>query len=154
MTPASTRRSSASWTGREEVRAALEEDAAAARAPVAAARALDHKLSGPAGGRRYSAPTYLLRREGERRPLRGRDPRLQPGRPPPTRSAIANLDPELPRRPPPGSVDELLEWAPYPLATAEVVEITGLAEAKARAALAAVAEPIAAGADLYWRLPA
>jgi hypothetical protein len=141
------------WSERKEARAALDEDAAAARAPVAAARALDHKLSGPAGERRYSAPTYLLRRgngEGD-----GRCEVAIPGFNPSAvyETAIANLDPDLPRRPNPESVRELLEWAPYPLASAEVIEITGLEEMKARAALAAVAEPIPAGADLYWRLP-
>lgn len=139
------------WSGREEARTALDQDAAAARAPVAAARALDHKLSGPAGERRYSAPTYLLRRAGESDGCEVAIPGFNPS--PVYETAIANLAPDLPRSPNPESVRELLEWAPYPLATAEVVEITGLAEAKARAALAAVAEPIAAGADLYWRLP-
>ncbi len=140
------------WGGQEETRAALEDDAAAARSPVAAARALDHKLSGPAGERRYSAPTYLLRRdEGAKRGCEVAIPGFHPIAA--YEAAIANLDPGLPRRPPPGSVRELLEWAPYPLATAEVVEITGLGEATARAELATVAEPIPAGADLYWRLP-
>ncbi len=58
------------------------------------------------------------------------------------------------RRPAPSDVAELLGWAPYPLSTAEVIAITGLGEAHARAALARAAEPIASGADFYWRLAA
>ncbi len=65
--------------------------------------------------------------------------------------AVANLAPELERRPRPDDVGELLDWAPYPLATAEVMAIAGLHEDEARAALAAAAEPIPAGAEFYWR---
>jgi hypothetical protein len=135
------------WTEGDEARAALEEDAAAARSPSAAALALDHKLSGPAGARRYSAPTYVLGRGDRAVTIPGFTPAAA------HEAAIANLEPDLPRRPPPESVRELLEWAPYPLATAEVIEISGLAEQRARSELAAVATPIPAGAELYWHLP-
>jgi hypothetical protein len=37
--------------------------------------------------------------------------------------AVANLVSELPRRPAPQSVDEILSWAPYALATAEVAAL-------------------------------
>jgi hypothetical protein len=134
----------------EDIRAALEEDAAAARAPSPAALALDHKLSGPPGERRYSAPSYELHGDGER-DCTVAIPGFHLAET--YEAAIANLDPTLPRRPAPGSMRELLEWAPYPLATAEVIAVTGLDEMEARAGLTAAAEPIPAGADSYWRLP-
>jgi hypothetical protein len=48
------------------------------------------------------------------------------------------------------SVEQLLAWAPEPLATVEVVAIMQADPAKTRAALAASATPIPAGADFYW----
>ncbi len=50
----------AAWVGDSDVVAALEADIAAARDPVPSARALNHKLGGPDGERRYTAPTYLI----------------------------------------------------------------------------------------------
>jgi predicted DsbA family dithiol-disulfide isomerase len=143
------------WAEREDVRSALEADAAAARSPAPAALALDHKLSGPAGERRYSAPSYELRRVGSGGEAEDGCTVAIPGfhRAETYEAAIANLDPGLRPRSAPGSLRELLEWAPFPLATAEVVSVTGLDEAQARAGLAAAAEPIPAGADFYWRLP-
>jgi predicted DsbA family dithiol-disulfide isomerase len=143
----------ASWVASEETGAALEADAAASRKPAVAARALAHKLGGPPEARRYSTPSYEFRGVGD-----GADPGAEivvPGFTPVEayEVAIANLAPELERRPAPDDVVELLDWAPYPLATAEVVAITGLGEAHARAALGRVADPIPSGADFYWRLP-
>jgi 2-hydroxychromene-2-carboxylate isomerase len=136
----------AGWVADEQTGAALEADAAAARSPAPAARALDHKLGGPAGHRRYTAPSYEVH---------GADGALivVPGFHPVEvyEVAVANLAPELERRPAPEDVGELLDWAPYPLATVEVMAITGLHEAPARAALAQAGEPIPSGADFYWR---
>jgi predicted DsbA family dithiol-disulfide isomerase len=134
------------WVASEETGAALEADAAAARSPAPAARALDHKLGGPAGERRYTAPSYEIRNGGGATIV-------VPGFHPVEayEVAIANLAPELERRPAPDELGELLDWAPYPLATAEVMAITGLDASDARAALARTAEPIPAGADFYWR---
>jgi hypothetical protein len=67
-------------------------------------------------------------------------------------TAIANLAPELTRRPKPKHVGELLAWANEPLATAEVALVAQLDPRDARAALSRVARPIAAGADFYWTL--
>jgi predicted DsbA family dithiol-disulfide isomerase len=138
----------AGWVASEETGAALEADAAAARSPAPAARALDHKLGGPKGERRYSAPSYEIH---------GADCAaiVVPGFNPVEayEVAVANLAPELERRPVPGDVGELLDWAPYPLATVEVMAITGLHGADARAALAQAGEPIPSGADFYWRRP-
>ncbi len=58
--------------------------------------------------------------------------------------------PRLLRRDPPADVTELLRWAEVPLATAEVVEIMQRPEPEVRDALAQMATPRAAGADMYW----
>jgi predicted DsbA family dithiol-disulfide isomerase len=136
----------AGWVTDEETGAALEADAAAARSPAPAARALDHKLGGPAGHRRYTAPSYEFHDAGG-------GTIVVPGFHPVEayEVAIANLAPELERRPVPDDVGELLDWAPYPLATVEVMAITGLHSSEARAALARVGEPIPSGADFFWR---
>jgi predicted DsbA family dithiol-disulfide isomerase len=131
------------WVESLDTEAALEADADAARRPVAAAQALDHKLSGPPHERRYSAPTYLI------------DGYAIPGFNPVEvyEAAIANLDPQLPRRPPPHDVAELLTWAPEPLATAEVALVMGIDGDQARRRLQEVGRFEAAGADGYWTLP-
>jgi 2-hydroxychromene-2-carboxylate isomerase len=92
----------ARWSEEPAVHDALAQDIAAARDPSPAARALDHKLSGPAGERRYSAPSYELRRAD------GTATASIPGYNPIEvyEAAIANLDPELERRSPPSSVTE------------------------------------------------
>jgi 2-hydroxychromene-2-carboxylate isomerase len=135
----------ARWVAREETGAALEADAAAARSPAPAARALDHKLGGPPGQRRYTAPSYEFGDPARTIVVPGFTPVEA------YEVAIANLAPELERRPAPADVGELLDWAPYPLATAEVMAITGLGAPAARAALAAAGEAIPSGADFFWR---
>jgi hypothetical protein len=132
------------WARAPETDAELAADIAAARDPSEAARALDHKLGGPPSERRYTAPSYVL----------GDGEVTIPGFNPVEayEAAIANLDPSLTRRPLPTDAEELLSWAGMPLATAEVALVMQLDPAKARAALARVARPIAAGADFYWTL--
>jgi hypothetical protein len=140
----------ARWMGDPAVQDALAHDIAAARSPSAAARALDHKLGGPREQRRYTAPSYELSRgdgEGPVMSIPGFNPVEA------YEAAIASLAPELPRRPRPGSVAELLEWSDEPLATAEIVAVMGAPEPVVRTELGRVAHPTAAGADFYWELP-
>jgi predicted DsbA family dithiol-disulfide isomerase len=136
------------WTAGSDVAEALEADVRAARSPSPSALALDHRLGGPCSERRYTAPSYELRRPGSELAI------TLPGFTPVEayEVAIAALAPELERRPPPGSVAELLDRARVPLATAEVAAVAQLETIDARAALAGVAVPEAAGADCYWRL--
>jgi predicted DsbA family dithiol-disulfide isomerase len=136
------------WCESDEVRDALAADVAAARAPSAAARALDHKLGGPAHERRYTAPSYEIAH-----PERGWSIAV-PGFNPieAYETAIASLAPELVRRPKPGTVEALLAWAGEPLATAEVAAIAQLDSMEARVELGRVARPLPAGADFYWHL--
>jgi hypothetical protein len=134
------------WCAEDEVDRALSADIAAARRPSPAARALDHKLGGPVNARRYTAPSYEITGAGDERMM------AIPGFNPVEtyEAAIANLAPELVRRPRPETVSEILAWGGEPLATAEVATIAQLDVAQTRAALSRVAEPTAAGADFYW----
>jgi 2-hydroxychromene-2-carboxylate isomerase len=136
------------WGVTAEVQAALQSDVEAARSPSAAARALDHKLGGPREQRRYTAPSYELRRTdgGAAFALPGFHPVEAYD------AAVANLAPELVRRPKPSAVEELLAWAGEPLATVEIAAVMGLDVAQTRAALSRVARARAAGADMYWSL--
>jgi hypothetical protein len=131
----------ARWSATPAVEDALRADIEAARSPVPAARALDHKLGGPSSERRYTAPSYLL---GEF---------TIPGFNPVEvyETALANLG--LTRRAKPESVQQLLKWAGEPLATVEVIAIMQADPAKVRAELARAATPLPAGADFYWTLP-
>jgi predicted DsbA family dithiol-disulfide isomerase len=138
----------ARWRASDEVEAALAEDIAASRAPSAAARALGHKLGGPRSERRYTAPSYVIARpDGDRATT---IPGFNPVEA--YETAIANLAPELERRPRPASVAELLAWAGEPLATAEIVLITELDPAVARSELARVAHAQPVGGDCYWSI--
>jgi predicted DsbA family dithiol-disulfide isomerase len=130
------------WTASAEVAAALEADAAAARDPARAARALDHKLGGPGRERRYTAPSYII------------DGIVVPGFNPVAayEVTIANVAPDLPRRPRPSSAQKLLAWAPEPLATAEAALIMQTGIEDARRALSQVGRFEPAGADGYWTL--
>jgi hypothetical protein len=94
----------AGWCATEAVAAALEGNAAAARTPPPAARALEHKLGGPPGKRRYTAPSYII--GGATIP--GFNPVEA------YETTVANRDPDLPRRPKPESFGELLTCADEP----------------------------------------
>jgi len=143
----------AEWAAAPEVEKALRADMQAARSPSPASRAQNYKLGGPSEERRYTCPSYEL--------LRATDPPADwptarrvdlPGFRPVEayEAAIANLAPELVRRPKPESVADILAWAAEPLATAEVAAIAQLDATQARVKLSRVARPIPAGADFYW----
>jgi len=134
------------WCASEEVERALQADIDAARVPAPAARALDHKLGGPRDERRYTAPSYELAHNGSSTVIPGFNPVEV------YETAIANLAPELVRRPKTKDVGEILAWSGEPLATAEVALIAQLDPRDARAELSKIATPIAAGADFYWML--
>jgi hypothetical protein len=134
------------WCARDDVEAALQADIAAARSPLPAARALDHKLGGPREQRRYTAPSYEIAR-----PDTGAVAAVPGFNPVETyEAAIANLAPELERRPKPASVAEILAWAREPLATAEAAMIAQLDLGRTRTALSRIAAAQPAGAEFYW----
>jgi len=134
------------WLTNARVTDALNEDMRRARSPSQAAHALGHKLSGPPGGRRYSAPSYELSSDDASFSLPGFNPIEAYD------AAIANLAPDIDRRPSPTSARAVLAWASEPLATAEVAMIMNADIAAVHAELARVAVCLPAGADAYWSL--
>jgi predicted DsbA family dithiol-disulfide isomerase len=133
------------WLADELVELALREDMAATRAPLPEALALAHRLSRSDGGLRYSTASAVFER-GDRRVVM---PGFQPFAV--YEVAVAKVGPEIARRPPPHTVDEILFWAPYPLATAEVAELRGIAIDQARDELQRAGAKLAAVADDgYW----
>jgi glycerophosphoryl diester phosphodiesterase len=114
------------WTAEDEVEAALRADMRAARSPSPASRAQDYKLGGPPEERRYTCPSYELERTAAGRADWPTADRVDlPGFRPVEayEAALANIAPELTRRPDPGTVEEVLDWAGMPLATAEVAAV-------------------------------
>jgi predicted DsbA family dithiol-disulfide isomerase len=146
----------AAYADAPEVHEALAADMAAARSPSAAALAQADRLAGPPEEPRYTCPSYELERLGP--PADGLPdiPRLDlPGFRPIEAyvAALANLAPELSRRADPSSPVEVLEWAPYPLATAEVAAVCDAGVDDTRAALArSGAHFTPVGWDGYWSL--
>jgi hypothetical protein len=136
------------WGAEAEVAAAVEEDKTLARAPMTAARVLDHKLANWSGGMRYTCPSYEMVRlaDGVRIAVPGFQPFTVYD------VILANLVPDLGRRVPPSGVEEVLRWAGIPLASKEVAVLCGLEVADAREALGRVATERHVGADGFWSL--
>jgi predicted DsbA family dithiol-disulfide isomerase len=134
------------WCQSEEVALELGADITAARTPTRGARALDHKLGGPRDERRYTAPSYEIARpeDGASISVPGFNPVEA------YETAIANLAPELTRRPDPESVEEVLAWAGMPLATAEVAMVADRDLDDVREELSHVADFRPVGGDGYW----
>jgi len=140
----------ARWMAEDDVRAAVEEDAAAARRPMPAARILDHKLANWSGGRRYTCPSFEItrRRDGVTIAIPGFQPFAVYD------VVMANLLPDVDRREAPSSVREVLEWAGEPLATQEVAAVCDISREEAAEELERVAERRPLGSDAIWALPA
>lgn len=138
------------WAADGAVETALRADMAAARQPSPAALALAHKLEDAESGsvgRRYTCPSYEIERaDGARVDAPGFQPLES------YEVALANLAPQLERRPGPESVQEALRWADEPLASAEVAALCGLSVRQAREQLARVALEQPLGSDGYWTL--
>jgi hypothetical protein len=136
------------WASGDDVTAAVEEDKALARAPMPAARVLDHKLANWSGGRRYTCPSYEILRlsDGVRIAVPGFQPFSSYD------VILANLVPDLGRRIPPDGVEGVLRWAGMPLASKEVAVLCGLEVWEAREALGRVATERHVGADGFWSL--
>ena len=138
-----------------ETEEALRADMRAARSPSPASRAQDYKLGGPAEERRYTCPSYELERTTPAPPDWPTASRVDlPGFRPVEayEAAIANLAPELARRPDPEDVVDVLAWAGMPLATAEVAAVADREIADVRERLAHVARFEPVGGDGYWSL--
>ena len=137
-----------SWSDDPEVAKALRDDVAVARAPIPAARVLDHKLANWSGGRRYTCPSYEITRLSDG--VKIAVPGFQP-------FAVydvitANLVPGLERRPAPETVEEVLDWTGTPLASKEVAVVCDIDLREARERLGRVAVEEHVGADGFWTL--
>jgi predicted DsbA family dithiol-disulfide isomerase len=137
----------AAWIADPDTEAVLDEDLRLARHPSAAALALDHKLAGWSGGRRYTCPSYEIVGAGG---LTLSAPGFQPVDV--YETLIANIAPDVPRREPPSDVRELLAWSAAPPATAEVAAVLGIGIDAARSQLESIATFGALGTDGFWRL--
>jgi len=140
------------WLSDPAVEPALAADVLAARSPAPAAVALSHKLArvteDPSRWR-YTAPSLVFTRPGDRQTIE--TPGFQSSLI--YEVAVANLAPELERRAPPETVEELLDWAGTPLATQEVAEVLGVTRDEARERLTASgAVEEKAGSDAFWAL--
>jgi predicted DsbA family dithiol-disulfide isomerase len=143
----------ARWAAAPEVEQALQADMLAARSPSPASRAQDYKLGGADGERRYTCPSYELLRHTDPPPDWPTARRVDlPGFRPVEayEAAIANLAPELTRRPDPATPREVLEWAGVPLATVEVAAVMDREPSDVRVELARSARFEPVGVDGYW----
>jgi protein-disulfide isomerase-like protein with CxxC motif len=134
------------WCAGEDVERVMREDMHLARHPSAAALVLDDRLADWEGGRRYTCPSYELRRAGDG--VQIAVPGFQPFAA--YDVVMANLLPGAARRAAPGSVLEVLEWAAMPLATREVAVVCDIDHAEARQELGRVATERHVGADGFW----
>ena len=136
------------WIEDPDVEVALRGDMTLARRPSSASLAQVHKLAPTGdGGSRYTCPSFeLTGPDGRRVDIPGFQPVEV------YEAAIANLAPDLERRPAPESVEELLAWAEVPLATVEVAAVMGIEPTEARAELARIAHEAPVGPDGYWSL--
>jgi predicted DsbA family dithiol-disulfide isomerase len=136
------------WIDDPATQAALDEDRAAAREPLPAARVLDATLANGSGGRRYTCPSYEIQRQADG--VRIAVPGFQP-------FAVydvitANLVPGLERRAAPATVEEVLDWTGTPLASIEVAVVMDIPFEDAREHLGRVAIEHPVGFDGFWTL--
>jgi len=136
------------WLADPVVEEKLRSDMAAAREPLPAARALDHKLANWSGGLRYTCPSYEIARVGDG--VKIAIPGFQPMAA--YDVVLANLAPVLERREAAASVTDVLEWSGIPMATVEVAAVMETEPDVAREELARVARFDPVGADGFWTL--
>lgn len=135
----------ASWCEDDEVEAALRADMAATRDPLPEALALPHRLARSDRGLRYSTSSGVFEHEGRRLVAAGFQSFAV------YEIAIANVAPHVERRPAPATVEEVLAWAPFALATAEVAELRGIDLQSAREELEHAGASFTPSAnDGYW----
>jgi predicted DsbA family dithiol-disulfide isomerase len=134
-----------SWRADDEVEAALRADMAATRDPLPEALALPHRLSRSDRGLRYSTSSGVYEHERRRVVVAGFQPFAV------YEVAMANVAPHVERRPAPETVEEVLAWAPFGLATAEVAELRGIELRTARHELERAGATFTPSAnDGYW----
>jgi predicted DsbA family dithiol-disulfide isomerase len=133
------------WLADGGIEAQLRADMAATRDPLPEALALPYRLSRSATGLRYSTSSGVFEHNGLRIVAAGFQPFAV------YEVAMANVAPGVERRPTPETVGEVLAWAPFALATAEVAELRGIELPTARAELERAGARFTASAnDGYW----
>lgn len=130
------------WTAEPDTEAEMRADMEAARTPAPGALALDHKLAGPEGRRRYTCPSYVISSEGRQIAVPGFQPLAA------YEVAIANVAPHVAPRPAPEDIGEVLRFFAEPLTAAEIAAVLGIDVAGAQDRLAT--EAVQDGG--YWSL--
>jgi predicted DsbA family dithiol-disulfide isomerase len=134
-----------SWLADGDIDAALRADMAATRDPLPEALALPHKLSRSDGRLRYSTSSAVFERDPRRVVAAGFQPFAV------YEVAMASVAPDIERRDAPETVEQIMEWAPYALATAEVAELRGIEIDRAREELERAGASFTPSAnDGYW----
>jgi len=136
----------ANWIGGDDVSSIYADQTQRARTPTPEALAQDARLADWPGGRRYTCPSLeVTRLDGTRLSAPGYQLWKS------YELLFGNLLPTAEQRADAGSVSEILTWAPYPLATAEVAQIRGIGRDQARDELtAAGATERPMGSDGFW----
>jgi predicted DsbA family dithiol-disulfide isomerase len=136
----------AAWAAEPGTDQELARDMADARTPSPAALALRERLATTLDGTwRYTCPSYRIARG----PTVLDAPGFQPARV--YEVLVANLAPGLTPRPDPRDASDVLDWAPYPLATAEIAVIMESdTDAVRRQLIAAGAHVQPMANDAYW----
>jgi len=118
---------------------------AATRDPLPEALTLPHRLSKSDGGLRYSTSSAVFEHEDRRVVAAGFQPFAV------YEVAMASVAPHIERRDAPETVEAILAWAPYALATAEVAELRGIEIDQARGELERARARFTPSAnDGYW----
>ncbi len=137
------------WMSESATATELDRDAQGARRPTPEALAMDARLAGWEGGRRYTCPSYEITRVADGVTLTA--PGFQPYAV--YWALVANLIPEAEQRAVPDRVETVLDWAGEPLATQEIAVICEIDPAQARQRLSRVAVERPVGQDGFWSLP-
>ncbi len=126
----------------------MSDDMDAARSPSPEALAQPGRLAPWAGGLRYTCPSLEMTRRSDGRRIAA--PGFQAREA--YELAVANLIPGTPLRPAPESAREVLEWAPFPLATVEVAAVRDVDVDTVREELVEFARFTPVGQDGYWQI--
>lgn len=126
----------------------LADDMSAARKPSPEALAQPERLAPWESGLRYTCPSLEFVRSSDGRRIAA--PGFQPNES--YDVAVANLLPTVALRPPAETVLEVLEWAPFPLATVEVAAVCARPIDDIRQELRRVADIAPVGPDGYWTI--
>lgn len=134
------------WIEGDDVSSTYADQTQKARHPTPEALAQDARLASWPGGRRYTCPSLeVTRLDGTRLSAPGYQLWKS------YELLFGNLLPHAVQRPDAETVGEVLDWAPYPVATAEVAQIRGISRDEARDELtAAGATELPMGSDAFW----